>query len=113
RLSARPSAKPPGTIVPGLSSLGLESPRDGLLYIPSGYRPTKPLPLVLSLHGASGSAKGAMERVRAAAEERGFVVLAVDSRDGTWDAIRSEFGPDVAFINRALQHTFDICPVDP
>jgi predicted esterase len=113
RLSARPSAKPSGTVAPGLSPLGLESPRDGLLFVPSGYTPAKPLPLVLSLHGASGSAKGAMERARAQAEARGFLVLAVDSRDGTWDAIRSEFGPDVAFINRALQYTFDRYAVDP
>jgi phospholipase/carboxylesterase len=43
----------------------------------------------------------------------GFAVLAVDSRDGTWDAIRSGFGPDVKFIDRALEHTFDRCAVDP
>jgi phospholipase/carboxylesterase len=54
-----------------------------------------------------------MNVLQPVAEKRGFIVLSVDSRDGTWDAIRSAFGPDVAFINRALAHTFDRCAVDP
>jgi predicted esterase len=113
RLSARPSTNTAGTMTPGLSPLGFDSSRDGLLFVPASYAPKKPMPLVLSLHGASGRARGGIERVRAQAEERGCLLLAVDSRDGTWDAIRSGFGPDVAFINRALQYTFDRCAVDP
>jgi predicted esterase len=40
-------------------------------------------------------------------------VLAPDSRDSTWDAIRGGFGPDVAFIDRALARVFDTVSVDP
>jgi predicted esterase len=48
-----------------------------------------------------------------AAEEAGIAVLAPDSRAFTWDAIRSRFGPDVIFLDRALKRVFDIVSVDP
>ena len=35
-----------------------------------------------------------------------------ESRDRTWDAIRGRFGPDVDFLDRALNHAFDRCAVD-
>jgi len=43
----------------------------------------------------------------------GVVVLAPDSRGGTWDAIRGEFSDDVAFIGKALEKAFDAVAVDP
>jgi phospholipase/carboxylesterase len=112
RLTARPG-KPRESIASGLWPLGLKSGRDGLLFVPPQYSPQVPAPLVLALHGATGSAQGPINRLRAVAEQRGLVVLAVDSRDGTWDAIRSAFGPDVAFIDHALQYVFDRCAIDP
>jgi len=112
RLQARP-AELKQQVVPGLSPLGLGAGRDGLLLVPRSYSPNRPAPLVLALHGATGTAARAVERLRATAEERGFIVLGVDSRDGTWDAIRAGFGPDVRFIDRALQYAFDRCRVDP
>jgi phospholipase/carboxylesterase len=54
-----------------------------------------------------------LQRFGAAADEAGIVVLAPDSRDSTWDAIRGDFGPDVAFVNRALARVFDVVSVDP
>lgn len=41
-----------------------------------------------------------------------MVLLVPDSRGDTWDAIRGAFGPDVEFIDRALQHVFDRCAID-
>ena len=32
---------------------------------------------------------------------------------GTWDAIRGDFGPDVVFLNRALDRVFETVAVDP
>ena len=112
RLTARPGI-PRETVSPGLAPLGLETGRDGLLYVPPAYSPGKPAALMLALHGATGSARGPMNLLQPVAEKRGLIVLSVDSRDGTWDAIRSGFGPDVAFINRALAYTFDRCAIDP
>jgi phospholipase/carboxylesterase len=42
-----------------------------------------------------------------------MVFLAPDSRFSTWDLSNSgRFGPDVEFIDRALQHTFERCSID-
>ena len=54
-----------------------------------------------------------LQRVGPAADQMGVAVLAPDSRSGTWDAIRGDFGEDVAFINRALDSVFDRVQVDP
>jgi len=70
-------------------------------------------PLLLFLHGATQNGAGMLRRVGAAAEQLGVAVLAPDSRSGTWDAIRGDFGEDVAFINRALDSVFDRVQIDP
>jgi len=112
RLNARPAA-PTGTIAPGLQALGFDSGRDAQLLIPASYTPSKPAALVLALHGAGGSSRGPINALKEQAEKNGFLVLAVDSRDGTWDAIRGAYGPDIQFIDRALRWTFERCAVDP
>ena len=111
RLSARPGSP---TVTPeiGLSDLGLASGRDGILYVPQSYSPDTPTPLVVALHGAGGEGAD-WASYYARAEDRGFVLLAPDSRSGTWDAIRSDFGADVDFLDRALRHTFDRYRIDP
>ena len=48
-----------------------------------------------------------------AAEEAGLAVLAPDSRDSSWDAIRHSFGADVSFLNRALERAFETVSVYP
>jgi len=93
-------------------TLGLDRSRDAVLQLPAN--PTgEPLPLFVMLHGAGGSGEGVLRRVAAAAEAAGVAVLAPDSRDSTWDGIRGGFGPDVAFIDRALARVFESVPVNP
>jgi len=111
RLTARP--RPDATTsAAGTHALGLDQGRDGLLQMPS-HPATGPLPLVVLLHGATGSAQGILRRVGPAADDAGVAVLAPDSRSGTWDAIQGRFGPDVVFMNRALQQVFETVAVDP
>ncbi len=43
-----------------------------------------------------------------APEEAGVAVLAPNSRGNTWDAIGGSFGPDVKFLNRALELVIEI-----
>jgi predicted esterase len=47
------------------------------------------------------------------ADEAGLVLLAPESRGTTWDVLRGGYGPDVAFIDRALEQTFGRYAVDP
>jgi phospholipase/carboxylesterase len=55
-----------------------------------------------------GRAERLLARFGSTPDEAGLAVLAVDSRGTTWDAIRGGFGPDVAFLDRALERTFEI-----
>jgi phospholipase/carboxylesterase len=112
RLSARPTT-PTSSIDLGEQALSLGDGRDGLLYVPAGYVATKPAPLVLMLHGATGSARGALRPFRELADGAGLVLLAPESRGTTWDAIRGPFGADVQFIDRAMEQAFDRCNVNP
>lgn len=112
RVGSRPHAPalPPGA--PGLHQFGLESGRDGLLYVPAGYHPETAAPLVLMLHGAGGDARGGIDPFLALADRAGLLLLAPDSRGSTWDLVQGSHGPDVTFITRALSHVFDRYLVD-
>jgi predicted esterase len=48
----------------------------------------------------------------ALADEFGFLVLAPDSREWTWDAILGQYGPDVEFIGQAIRQTTSRYRVD-
>ena len=119
RLRARPDlwtggAPPPGR---GLHPLGLGGPeargRDGWLYVPTTHPLPGPRPLIVACHGAGSDASHSIAPLRAAAEEYGLLLLAPDSRGSTWDVIQGGYGPDVAFIDRALAAVFARYAVDP
>jgi predicted esterase len=112
RLNARP-ASPTDSIAAGEHPLSLGDGRDGLLYVPAKYVASAPAPLVLMLHGATGSARGALRPFRELADDAGLVLLAPESRGTTWDAIRGDYGVDIAFIDRALTWTFQRVAIDP
>jgi phospholipase/carboxylesterase len=93
-----------GTITPakaGMRPLGLGvGGRDGLLHVPDRLAPG-PVPLMLLLHGAGSTGQRQLGRMIGAINTAGVVVLAPDSRGGTWDAIRGGL------------KTFDAVAVDP
>jgi phospholipase/carboxylesterase len=103
---------PTQKIDPGEHALNLGGDRDGLLIVPKAYRPDRPAPLFVLLHGAGGSARRVSTLFTAPAETAGVILLVPESRDRTWDAIHDRFGPDVDFLDRALNHAFDRCAVD-
>jgi len=70
------------------------------------------VPLIVLMHGA-GQGKELFRFTFPLAEELGVVILTLDSRDSTWDGVDSPFGPDVMFIDSALQYTFQRVAVDP
>ena len=98
---------------PGLHALNLDARRDAWLYVPRQYDPDRPAPLVLALHGAGGMGRNHLEHMRPLADEHGLILLAPTSRESTWDVIYGEYGPDILFIDRALNETFDRYAVDP
>lgn len=123
RLKARPHASGNSSVKPfplGSSTvgrqtyLGLDRDRDAILQLPKSATPTTnaPLPLLLFLHGATQSAEDMFEYLGSAADETGVAILAPNARDVTWDAITGSFGPDVDFINRALERVFDSVVID-
>jgi phospholipase/carboxylesterase len=111
RLSARP-ASVAAVPSPGQTALSIARGRDGFMYVPANL-PPGPAPLVLLLHGAGGAAQNIMNRLSNVADSVGFVVLVPDSRGPTWDAIRGDYGPDIAYIDSALKLVFARVSIDP
>lgn len=116
RLRARP-AEPLGEMQPGISQLDLGEVRDGFLYVPFGHDLSRPMPLLVLLHGAfDGSSfwTGPRFQIEHLADERGLVILALDSRSASWDVVQHHrFEDDPSFVNRALELTFSRCRIDP
>ena len=116
RLTARPRPQPPDrAVVTTLQSGPIGMPRgdrDGVIQMPSAPAKGK-LPLLLFLHGATQRGAGMLRRIGPAADAAGVVVVAPDSADVTWDAIRDGFGEDVAHLNKVLDYVFAHVDVDP
>jgi phospholipase/carboxylesterase len=113
RLDTRPAAPTDPGAGFGTVPLGLGKGRDGVVHVPAGYRPERPSPLVVMLHGAGGSARRELLHLLDLADAYGLLLLAVDSRARTWDALLGGFGPDPAFIDRALSSVFARYAIDP
>jgi phospholipase/carboxylesterase len=110
RLKARPVAGVK-TTAQGTAALGLGSGRDAMLQMPSKAA-SGPVPLMVLLHGAGGAGDRILRRLGPAGDTAGVALLAPDSRDSTWDAIRGDFDQDVVFLNRALDKVFQMVDVD-
>ena len=110
RLTARPQSSVVTTLKSG--PLGLSGGRDGVIQMAT-TAPNGKMPLLVFLHGATQNGAAMLRRIGPAADQLGIAVVAPDSRDGTWDAIRASFGEDVVFLNRMLESVFARLDVDP
>ena len=111
RLKARPG-KPTLAVQPGIQPLGLAEGKDGIFSVPKGYSPDKPVPLVIMLHGARGRTEG-FNTFCEMANDAGLACVAPDSRGRTWDLVLGGYGPDIAFLDKALEHVFARVAVNP
>src|SRR4051794_32721523 len=102
RLIGRPR-RVAGKLSAGVQKLGLAKGRDGLLYVPSSALEKDAAPLIVSLHGSGGVAEHGLRLFRDLADRAGAIVVAPESREATWDVILRDFGPDVRYIDRALE----------
>jgi predicted esterase len=64
------------------------------------------------LHGAGGDSEHGLSFLQEFADESNLILVAPESRRNTWDVIVNKYGPDVAFIDRALGKTFEQYSVD-
>lgn len=81
-------------IAPGVKEI-IAGRAAALVYVPSGYRGDAPLPMLVMLHGAGGTARGAIDLMKPHADALGILLLAPKSTASTWDIIADgRFGPD-------------------
>jgi len=108
-----PNPSPLGTSSVGRQiTLGLDRDRDAILQLPKSSA-TAPLPLLVFLHGATQSAEDMFWYLDSAPDDAGVAILAPNSRETTWDAITDGFGPDVQFLNSAMERVFRMAAIDP
>lgn len=94
----------------GLQKLGN---RNGLLYIPIAH--AEPLPLLILLHKAGGSAsewfsgEGSYAHY---ADQGHFIILAPESPGPSWGTGPKNWGYDYVAINRSLEEAFARCAID-
>lgn len=112
-ITARPGT-PTLTPTPGYSALGLSTPRDGLLYVPTTYNPATPAPLLVLLHDGGTSAQFWEDAgVGQLLDDLGVVIMAPDSRHADWDLfLTNGYRDDPAFINIALAWLFQRCNIN-
>jgi predicted esterase len=105
--------RPPGggtTVEP--KPLGLASDRDGFFYVPSRYVSSSPAPLLLYLHGATGTGQRGIQRWIEIAEQTATIVVAPDSRSSTWGVVSGDEAADVAFLDLALERILSMYSLD-
>ena len=94
--------------------------REYLLYVPESYDPTRPTPLVISMHGAGlwGAAQRDISRWNDVADEHGFIVVYPSGVRGKgpriWNVDRGT-GParDVRFISELIDTLAAAFNIDP
>lgn len=109
RLAARqkdPTSEAPAGLQP------LREADASQIFIPSNRAPGERFPLMLLFHGAGGNSGMWFGSYATRAENARIALLAVNSRGITWDLFTT-YGPDVAYVNEALDTMFDKCWVDP
>ena len=112
RLRARPTATS-GAGPVGLRLMELGTTREGYAYVPPTYRAERPAPMVVLLHGAGEDARDGLALLRAQADGAGLILLALSSREYTWDLLVSRrYGPDATAIDRALEWALSRYAVD-
>jgi phospholipase/carboxylesterase len=114
RLTARPRKGTGSAPGPGLRSLGVRRKRDAQLYVPKLVAQSETAaPFLVYLHGATGSEQQGITKLKDFSDRFGFILLSPASGEGTWDAIRGEYGADVRMLDEALSKSFELCDVDP
>lgn len=108
-----PTPAAPGDPLPGRPRrLGLgDMDRDGLIYVPRGWKTDAAMPLLVVCHGAGNTSLSTQYSYQYA-DEFGFIVVSPDSRDErTWESILGMWGPDLEFIGQAIKYAKSQCMI--
>ena len=108
---------PQTTFGTGLQKL---SRTKGFLYVPSSYRPSEALPLLVLLHKSGGSSTEWFAGGHAQApgsyahyaDKSDFIILAPEAPGSSWGTGPKSWGFDYLAINRALEEAFARCAID-
>lgn len=96
----------------GESPLGLsDDGRDGVLYVPKSYTPDVAMPVLMMLHGLSGTAQS-VRYTFPIAEDLGVIVIAPESRAQTWGQSIPGFDADVRYLGAAYRYVSQVLNVD-
>jgi phospholipase/carboxylesterase len=68
--------------------------------------------LVVALHGAGGTAAGALEAFRAGWDEPGLALVAPQAKASTWSVLQSGVDEDLESVNQALAAAYERCRID-
>jgi pimeloyl-ACP methyl ester carboxylesterase len=98
RLRRPAAATAPVDTPPGRHDIEVDGSLAGVLYVPE----PRARRVVISLHGAGGSAEAGLRPLLPYADEHGLALYAPESTAATWDLITGGFGPDVSRIQAAL-----------
>lgn len=120
-LEASPASSPAGQMksIDRLESVevaGLE--RTYWLHLPASYDSTRPVPLVLVLHGGGGTAKRIAQYTgfSASADVEGFVVVYPEAVERHWNDGRATAGAsradDVRFISKLIDQMLGLLNID-
>ncbi len=122
--AGRPRA---GSLAPGVHALEVSPGRHHVLAVPparpaadSEIPPTPRMPaaeagvpLLVMFHGSGSEPLRTLRLVEQQAAAAGVAVLLPKSSGYTWDAVLGGFGPDVAELDRLLDATSTMLPIDP
>ena len=81
-------------------------------YVPASAFTRSSVPLQLLLHGSGRDVEQLMKAHIPYADANGVVILAPYAVNGTWDAIYTNFGPDLIGIEIALGWAFENLPIN-
>jgi len=103
----------PRDVIPGQHALKLaEGDRDGLYYIPKGYKIGVRAPLWVVLHGAGGTAQST-QYMFGLADEFGVILIApIPATSAPGTGVLRNWGPDVDYIAGAVGQVSRLCSVD-
>lgn len=97
----------------GLQPLNLGTDREEILYLPAGYRPVRPAPLILILQAAGEIGQGALAPLLPLADRLGLILVAPDAGMQPGNGLRAACEPDVAVLELAIDAVFSSYTIDP